>query len=410
MNTITGLISTLFLALLLSACGAEQQDTSIAMESHDEHEEERGPNNGRLFHDGDFTIELALIEGAEPRYRAWASQDGAAIAPESVTLQATLTRLDRIDEFSFDPQNAYLTSNAVITEPHSFSVQVNARYAGASHSWEFDSFEGRTNIDPVAARALNIETEIAGPQTLALNTSAYGRVLADTERLSHVSARFEGRIATVHASIGETVSAGSLLATVESNQSLTSYEITAPISGIVLARDAGPGEQTGSRTLFTIMDNSSVWVDLAIFPKDLASIKTGASVKINTPYSDTEFTGTIARFLPHIEANQAVTARVQLNNPEGELLPGAWVEASINVADVEVPLAVRREALQSFRDFTVVYAQYDNDYEVRMLELGRQSDEWVEVLSGLTPGTTYVTQNSYVLKADVEKDGATHDH
>lgn len=410
MNTITGLISTLSLALLLSACGAEQQELSNAMESQDEHEEERGPNNGRLFHDGDFTIELALIEGAEPRYRAWASQDGAAVAPESVTLQATLTRLDRIDEFSFDPQNAYLTSNAVITEPHSFSVQVNARYAGASHSWEFESFEGRTNIDPVAARALNIETEIAGPQTLALNTSVYGRVLADTERLSHVSARFEGRIVTVHASLGETVSAGSLLATVESNQSLTSYEITAPISGIVLARDAGSGEQTGSRTLFTIMDNSSVWVDLDIFPKDLTAIQLGASVTIKTAYSDTEFTGTIARFLPHIEANQAVTARVRLNNPEGELLPGAWVEASINVADVEVPLAVRREALQSFRDFTVVYAKYDNDYEVRMLELGRQSDEWVEVLSGLTPGTTYVTQNSYVLKADVEKDGATHDH
>ncbi len=45
-----------------------------------------------------------------------------------------------------------------------------------------------------------------------------------------------------------------------------------------------------------------------------------------------------------------------------------------------------------------------------MLELGRQSDEWVEVLGGLNPGTTYVTENSYILKADVEKSGASHDH
>ena len=45
-----------------------------------------------------------------------------------------------------------------------------------------------------------------------------------------------------------------------------------------------------------------------------------------------------------------------------------------------------------------------------MLDLGRQDDEWVEVLGGLAPGTRYVTTNSYVLKADVEKSGASHDH
>jgi len=206
------------------------------------------------------------------------------------------------------------------------------------------------------------------------------------------------------------VAAGTSLATVESNQSLTRYEITAPISGIVLDRDAGPGEQAGSRTLFTIMDNSRVWVDLTIFPNDLRDIAVGAQVTVTTPFSEMPFHGSIARFLPLIDASQTVTARVNLDNPQGALLPGAWVEASINIADVQVPLAVRREALQSFRDFTVVYAKYGDQYEVRMLELGRQSADWVEVLSGLAPGTTYVARNSYVLKADVEKDGATHDH
>ena len=68
-----------------------------------------------------------------------------------------------------------------------------------------------------------------------------------------------------------------------------------------------------------------------------------------------------------------------------------------------MPLAVKRVGLQPFRDFTVVYAKIGNTYEVRMLDLGRQDDDWVEVLGGLEPGTTYVTNNSYVLKADVEK-------
>ena len=284
-----------------------------------------------------------------------------------------------------------------------------ARNAGRS-----DAADRPVRLEPPAGgtvfRFFQIATEVAGPQTLELSTQVYGRVLADSQRLSHVSARFEGRITDVKASIGEYVSAGSSLATIESNQSLTNYEVTAPISGIILERDAGPGEQTGNRTLFTIMDNSRVWVDLSVFPKDLPNITSGAEVTISTPLSQTQLSGTITRFLPQVDLNQAVTARVHLDNPQGTLLPGAWVEASIKIADIQVPLAVRREALQSFRDFTVVYAKFGNQYEVRMLELGRQSADWVEVLSGLSPGTTYVTQNSYVLKADVEKDGATHDH
>ena len=91
-------------------------------------------------------------------------------------------------------------------------------------------------------------------------------------------------------------------------------------------------------------------------------------------------------------------------------MPGTYVTATIKVDEFEVPLAVRRDGLQSFRDFTVVYAQFDDQYEVRMLDLGRQDEQYAEVLGGLQPGTRYVTANSYVLKADVEKSGASHDH
>jgi cobalt-zinc-cadmium efflux system membrane fusion protein len=45
-----------------------------------------------------------------------------------------------------------------------------------------------------------------------------------------------------------------------------------------------------------------------------------------------------------------------------------------------------------------------------MLELGRRDGENVEVLGGLEPGTEYVTGNSYLIKADIEKSGASHDH
>jgi cobalt-zinc-cadmium efflux system membrane fusion protein len=77
---------------------------------------------------------------------------------------------------------------------------------------------------------------------------------------------------------------------------------------------------------------------------------------------------------------------------------------------VTVPLAVRTEAIQPFRDFKVVYANFGQDYEVRMLKLGRSTPEWTEVLSGIKPGTRYVTKGSFLVRADVEKSGAAHDH
>ena len=76
----------------------------------------------------------------------------------------------------------------------------------------------------------------------------------------------------------------------------------------------------------------------------------------------------------------------------------------------QVKLAVRQSAIQRFRDFQVVYARFGDTYEVRMLELGRRNREWVEVLAGIEAGTEYVTQNSYLIKADIEKSGASHEH
>lgn len=86
------------------------------------------------------------------------------------------------------------------------------------------------------------------------------------------------------------------------------------------------------------------------------------------------------------------------------------VKGQVLIDEKRVPLAVKASALQSFRDFNVVFAKFGDIYEVRMLELGMGDGEMVEVLSGLKSGTEYVTENSFLIKADIEKSGATHDH
>jgi cobalt-zinc-cadmium efflux system membrane fusion protein len=110
------------------------------------------------------------------------------------------------------------------------------------------------------------------------------------------------------------------------------------------------------------------------------------------------------------EPNQSVLVRVVLNNADGAFVPGTFVKGELQIAEHLVSLAVKRQALQSFQGFTVVFAQIEDEYEMRMLELGRQDDQWIEVLGGIEPGTRYVTTNSYLVKADIEKAGAVHEH
>jgi cobalt-zinc-cadmium efflux system membrane fusion protein len=217
-------------------------------------------------------------------------------------------------------------------------------------------------------------------------------------------------VRAVHADVGSAVAKGDRLLTIESNESLNTYAIHAPIGGVVTQRDANPGEQTSGRLLLTITDPSSVWADLAVFPGDRGRVRVGNPVSIVPAAGGERVTGVISTLEVLAREDQSVTARAVLPNPEGRLVPGTFVTAEITVGEHEVPLAVRREGLQAFRDFTVVYAQVGDQYEVRRLELGREAGDFVEVLGGLEPGTRYVAANSYVVKADVEKSGASHDH
>jgi len=85
---------------------------------------------------------------------------------------------------------------------------------------------------------------------------------------------------------------------------------------------------------------------------------------------------------------------------------------TISLADEEtvVPIAVPVDAIQTFRDWSVVFIAVADTYEVRPVELGRSDGRLVEIVSGLDPGELYVSKNSYLIKADIEKAGAAHDH
>jgi cobalt-zinc-cadmium efflux system membrane fusion protein len=405
------------LVALLALAACEPGSRSSVEEHADEHAEEaeqteRGPNGGRLLEDGEFTLELAIFEsGVEPEFHAWATQGGQALRPSDVSLVVELARLGgRVDRIEFAPQAEFLRGARTVEEPHSFDVTVIARHGGEEHRFEYASYEGRTTIAADVARDAGIGTATAGPGVIGDELLLYGAIGPDTTRIREVHARFPGVIRSVTRNVGDTVRAGETLATVESNESLQTYTVAAPIAGTITQRHAAPGEQTDDESLFEIADFSSVWAELDVFSRDRPRLREGLPVAISTD-NGLMATGTIAYLAPvGNRASQSLTARVVIDNADGRWTPGQFVEGRVMIATTPVDLAVPLSALQRFREFDVVFAQVGDTYEVRMLTLGRRDARYVEVLGGLAPGTTYVTENSYLIKADIEKAGASHDH
>lgn len=378
---------------------------------------ERGPHHGRMLRDGPFALELQIFEeGVPPEFHVYLFRDNKALPPSAAQVAVTLQRLDaETNRFAFAPQGDFLRGDGTVHEPHSFSVEVTAREGANEHRWTFDSFEGRTTIAAATAETAGIRTETSGPATLADTLILAGRVVPNAEHTRSVAARFPGAIREVTRSVGDTVRAGARLATIESNESLENYTVAAPISGVITERHANPGESTGSEPLFVIADYTALWAELSLFPRDLARVKNGQLVALKTVEGELSGEGRIVRIAPaegpaHGAVSGVYTIRVALDNKDRRWNPGLFVEARVHIGEAAVPLAVKRSALQAFRDFQVVFAQVGETYEVRMLELGRQDGTWVEVLGGLKPGTRYVTENSYLIKADIEKSGASHDH
>ncbi len=404
-------------ALIVWLLFAEPHHDDHDDHGHGEHSEleeetEKGPLGGRLLKEGNFALEITLFEkGVPPEFHLYSYDNGKLINPADVTVLIKLTRLDgQVDIFNFTPQADFLRGDGIVTEPHSFDVSIEATYQGKQHNWQYDNHEGRVQIASDIATKSGVQIESAGSRSIQESLNLTGRIQVDPNRLSQVRARFPGMVKQVKRELGDRVRRGDVLANIQSNESLQNYEVTAPISGVIVQRDVQVGETTAEAPLFIIADLTKVWAELDVFNQDISRVQTGQSVALET-LSGEEVTGKVDWLSPMAaHASQSIQARVVVNNKSLKLRPGQFIRGRITVAEHEVPLAVRKSGIQAFRDFQVVFAQIGDTYEVRMLELGREDHDWVEVLGGLKPGTEYVTENSYLIKADIEKSGASHDH
>ena len=273
--------------------------------------------------------------------------------------------------------------------------------------------EAATTIPEDVAEASGIRVAATAAGTIADEHEVQGLLTPVEGRVAQVAARFPGPIRTLRANIGDKVRTGQVLATIESNLSLTNYSVSSPISGVVLQRSAPVGAVAiEGMLLFEVADLSTLRVDLHIFGNDAGHITARVPVTI-TRMSDGVSTETTLERILHgtATASQSTIARASIANVDGLWRPGAAVRARIVVDQADVALMVPVSALQldeGGRD--VVYVREGDRYEERAVTLGRRDAKHVEVTAGLKAGEQVVVAQSFLIKADIGKSAAAHEH
>lgn len=284
--------------------------------------------------------------------------------------------------------------------------------AGAHGEGEDHGKEGHVALSPEARKNANLKIEEAAGAKIQTLLPLYGKIASNEETLAHVQPRFPGVVKDVRKRLGDKVEKGDLLAVVESNDSLRSYDIKSEVTGTVIQKDITLGEFVKNEdTIYTIADLTTVWVDLAVFREDFKKLKTGQPVEIHPGAGEEAIQNKVAYISPFgTEGSQTMLARCVVPNPNGDLRPGLFVTAEIATGEVEAPVAVKLAAIQTLKEKPVVFVGEGDSFEAREVELGVRDNTWVEILSGLLPGDKYVSENSFILKAEIGKAEAEHEH
>jgi membrane fusion protein, heavy metal efflux system len=378
------------------------------------HEPVRGPHRGRMLIEGEFALELQIFEtGVPPQFRIYGYYNDIAISPSDFSAQVSLKRLGQQEQqFVFRAITDFLSSDMVVNEPHSFDVDVSAEFKGKKYSWKFDSYEGRTVIPDGVAEHSGIKTELAQTRQIRTLLRTRGKVLPSEHKIAHIIPRFSGLAREGRKHIGDRVEKGEILAIIESNESLQPFEVRSPIAGMVINGHVISGEfVAANQSIYIVADLSDVWVDFFVPLSEHLSINNAQRILITDTNVGEVTEARITYIAPYAdERTQSQLIRAEVDNDQGKFLPGMFVTGDLIVNEAQARVTVKKSALQKFRDWDVVFIKVGDTYEIKPLTLGKSDDVWVEVLDGLQLGEEYVSSNSYLIKADILKSGASHDH
>lgn len=265
------------------------------------------------------------------------------------------------------------------------------------------------SLAPEAVKASGISTGVAGARRIAVRVEAPGDVRMNSERVVQVRPRFPGTVSELRKALGGRVAKGEVVALVNSNESFSSYEITSPLAGSVVARGASVGQAVQhDDILYTIADLSSVWADFAIYPQYAGIIRQGQKVQVRSEVNPKDWVLGVIRYVgPLLDKDTRSTyGRVVLANQDNKWPPGLFVTATITISEEEVSVAVPEEAIVRMADGPAVFTAQDTTFTAQRVETGRRDGEFTEFTKGLEPGAVIVVKNAFLLRAELGKSEA----
>jgi cobalt-zinc-cadmium efflux system membrane fusion protein len=193
---------------------------------------------------------------------------------------------------------------------------------------------------------------------------------------------------------------------------LNQLELRAPFAGVVMEKHLALGEAIKEdANVFTISDLSTVWADFAVPPQDLNRVRVGDAVTVRATAFAAQAEGTISYVGALLgEQTRSANARVALANPARAWRPGLFVNVEVQAGRSEAAVTVAADAVQTVDGQPAVFVRTAGGFQVQPVVLGRSDGQRTEILQGLPAGAQYATANSYVLKAELGKDGAEHAH
>lgn len=250
-----------------------------------------------------------------------------------------------------------------------------------------------------------------GPGHVDDGVQLLGTVHPNGDRLAHITPRFPGIVRESHKKVGDVVRTGEVLAVIESSESLAPYELKTLIDGTIIEKHLTRGEAVDrEKQAFVIADLSSVWVELSVYQRDLERVRVGDTVRVRSGEQGPQAEAAIAYITPGVsESMRTATARVVLPNPDGRWRIGTFVDAFV-VSPHAAALVIPTAAIQNLEGKPVVFVAEDGRVEPRPVTLGHRGETLVEVLSGVQAGERVATANSFLLKAELGKGEAEHEH
>ena len=188
------------------------------------------------------------------------------------------------------------------------------------------------------------------------------------------------------------------------------YYVRAPIDGRIVDLTYTLGEQVkAGDTIMTVLDDSKVWLDIAVFESDIAKVKNSAGgyftlIDKTKTFNIAQHDGELVFFGSVInESTRTISVIYEISNPASEFLVGSFITAYLNTAENIETIGILKSAVFDSGGNKVCFIQLEGEsFEKRVIELGIEGQNYFQVLNGLQAEEKIVVKGGYAIKLAAE--------